>query len=918
MTDEEKKQYLMDTIFEAITVSVDETEGQQTVDLSQINACSPDWIDAPDPELSPDDINRLLHLNDNAVYDNNNYNPWWKYPNEKNNVLTPNDIKDGKATLSGDLTNISLPAEGDLAGHKGEIVVRERYRKPLKQVDGKWQYDDEVKKVKAPAIIDIVIDDVVKITIILTLPEDDKDNEGYPSAEDWNRIKIPDDVPVDDIVKAIIDDEDTSELQNHAVIEFATPSMRDENGCDFTLYVKPGQQINENTIIGTVELDGKKRRIRSIFSKGTVMADDELKSEFKHLYKTAGCNRHFILENYTISGNATDIDTKELEKVQDKFKSEADLFQLITDNLCESALPFILSRRYTVWRFMAMVRWERPNGREIFGKYMEHVQAIREKYQDDLEHLGSADNIKATNGNLRKMKNLGDQIIARRRQYYQEILSAYEDYKPTLDFSEYDPDYNDCKYLAHVHDISEGEESTHTTIGETDYFNYYLALIAKLDLQTDNKYAKKYYEILKAIIEERMSREKYKLEDIQDEFNKIYEKIIDKRCADGFQRLDAVMTGLDDEPTSGDVSAWLTEHIRKKQRNEYTDYSIKQMANMYMFIHGYSEYKGLNYRPNKEGVRVNSLGDQEPKDIYELTKIENRILEKFWKDCISEYTQCTLDNAIDYVHEVADKVNEYAQWPTPGNIRIGTDVYEHYLFQNSVAIIDDEEMPDEDLGTEYETTAPALGDDFPVPEATIDDMPMGPDNPQVGEISIKDLKYWQKYFGICTILSLVPTYWNCGLDIPPYIMNIPLPVIYIAMSVVYIKMLDISIVFGLSIRGMYIWPVILFVNCGNMPASIMTPLISQIKSIQSKISAKINAIAEKPITAIADGFIQMLENDNRQLRQQNKQLENYLISIKQRKAEGDEQIKRDMQQLLKPGSKPTQQVIDPLSSEFNE
>ena len=300
----------------------DEAEGQQTVDLSKINACSPDWIDAPDPEMTPDDIVRLLHLND---VDGHPASP------KKTNILRTGD----ESPITGDLDAIALPAEGDLAGEKGEIKVYEnisgqrgdvRFNKPLKKEDGKWMYDDEVAKVKAPAIIDIIINDVVKKTIILNLPDTSGLGDGYPSADDWNNLNIPEDVNVDDIVNAIVNDNETPELQNHAIVEFATPCMRDDKGCDFKLFIKPGQQLNENTIIGTVTLDGKQKKIRSIFSKGTVLADDELKTKFKRVYNTAGCDRHFIIENYTICGNATDINTEELDRVKDKFRREADLF----------------------------------------------------------------------------------------------------------------------------------------------------------------------------------------------------------------------------------------------------------------------------------------------------------------------------------------------------------------------------------------------------------------------------------------------------------------------------------------------------------------------------------------------------------------------------------------------------------------
>ena len=84
------------------------------------------------------------------------------------------------------------------------------------------------------------------------------------------------------------------------------------------------------------------------------------------------------------------------------------------------------------------------------------------------------------------------------------------------------------------------------------------------------------------------------------------------------------------------------------------------------------------------------------------------------------------------------------------------------------------------------------------------------------------------------------------------------------------QQLDVVMVFGLSIRGMYIWPVVLFVNTSNQFCNIMTPLVALLRSIQSKINLKIQSLADLPIQSLADRFINQLEEENRNLRRQNK------------------------------------------------
>lgn len=98
----------------------------------------------------------------------------------------------------------------------------------------------------------------------------------------------------------------------------------------------------------------------------------------------------------------------------------------------------------------------RKNGREVYQEFMEHVREIREEYSNDMQKLASEDNIRATGGNTKKIKILGDRILSRRKKFADDITDCYLNYKKSLDKSEYDPDYEDCKYLAYVQPIAWG------------------------------------------------------------------------------------------------------------------------------------------------------------------------------------------------------------------------------------------------------------------------------------------------------------------------------------------------------------------------------------------------------------------------------------------------------------------------------
>ena len=743
---------------------------------------------------------------------------------------------------------------------------------------------------------------------------DDKDRTPkIPDWSDFGDIDVPKDKTYDDIASDIINDDKIGSV--NAIIEFAQPSIRDERGVDYSISVKPGQSVRPETIIGSAIINNEKKAIRSIFGSGTVWGTPDGK-QFKHLYESAGANRHIVIRNCTIAGEAPELTPELIENIQHEFSQEAELFDLITNNICESVLPWILGRRYTQWIFMAPgVRLERKNGREIFREYMDYVNDIRERYANDIKEMNSEDTIRSLNGNRRKIDALGYRILERRKRYAEEIITAYLEYKETLDKVEYDPAFEDCRYLAYVHEIGYHTNETSTRVGDLDYFNYYTALLSMLSTYTDNKYVKRYNEILKEIIEERIAAEGYSPDVIRGEFNELYKKIIDFRVKNGFQRIDAEMNtiaseGRDIDPQT--VASWITQHLAVK-KDEYTDMSIRQLANMYIFIRNYKAFNGV---PGMRRVQLESHNDEIDEAslmIYNLTMKENEKLMEFWDEVLGVWANTSIFSSIEKTTTEMKKINNFAEWPLPSELIIDGQTFHHYLFENDVHRQRDDE--DEDMGNVIIDTIPPDPSTFQPEDVTNEEaIPLNDENIEVDEISIRDIAYWRRYFSLATVISL--PYLACGLDIPPAeIMLIPLPCIFIAIDCVYIKALDLVLVAGISIRGMYVWPVFLYVNGSTQWSSILSPLISQLKTVQSKISAKINALAEMPINALADNYIMKFEDEARKLRQENKLLENYITSIEARKVANQETIKKHMSQLKDKFAKTTQHVIDPLGEE---
>lgn len=183
------------------------------------------------------------------------------------------------------------------------------------------------------------------------------------------------------------------------------------------------------------------------------------------------------------------------------------------------------------------MRIPRPNGREIYSKYIDYVNDIRETYRHDIEKMSSEDSIRSSATTVDNLNELGKRIIARRRKFYEDIKRAAVEYVKSLEPCEYDPEYEDCKYLAWLNPISNGMTETTTSIGQNEYNNYYVTLLSKVDIRSENEYAKKYYDILTDIIGTRIATEQYSIDSIKAEFNENYRRNI-SAMQEPFERLE--------------------------------------------------------------------------------------------------------------------------------------------------------------------------------------------------------------------------------------------------------------------------------------------------------------------------------------------------------------------------------------------
>lgn len=322
----DEKKYLLDLIKNAMTVDINEHEGQQTIDLNALNLCS---VDYSDNTGNKDTVFSGRNMGENLVPQSDN-----------KEILIDSDKKNtGSFIDTGNYANLDMPT------------------------------------------INEIINNINVESLLNATPENISD---------------------------VIAKNDSGEK---VIIEFADKCINDKE-VEYELYVKPGETITEDTIIGEVEQYGRMIPIKSIFSTGTVMGTPD-NSDFLHLYPSV-CNRHIIIDNIQFGTNMG-VDTTYMEQVIDKFQHESYLYNLICTNLCYSSLPAILMRRKN----------GKKNGISIFNDFRKKQDDISKKFIDDMKKEAKAENIKKTSANYKKVNKLGDKLLDMRAKRIENTLELY-------------------------------------------------------------------------------------------------------------------------------------------------------------------------------------------------------------------------------------------------------------------------------------------------------------------------------------------------------------------------------------------------------------------------------------------------------------------------------------------------------------
>ena len=140
---------------------------------------------------------------------------------------------------------------------------------------------------------------------------------------------------------------------------------------------------------------------------------------------------------------------------------------------------------------------------------------------------------------------------------------------------------------------------------------------------------------------------------------------------------------------------------------------------------------------------------------------------------------------------------------------------------------------------------------------------------------IGDYAYWVKYCGVATLVNcMLPMYWPTGLIIAGA--PIPLPIIYLPIIVLKGR---VTVVIGLGICGICPLPMLLFVNFGDFPGSLI-PIINIVVDMLKGVSGMVMNGVNAPVKALIKAAIEQQDKKINELQQKKTDIKTQIQNLR--------------------------------------
>lgn len=581
-----------------------------------------------------------------------------------------------------------------------------------------------------------------------------------------------------------------------------------EKNSELSLLYKDGESLNKGNLIGS--LSGQ--NIECPCDGINVRTDTNVSLvDFKDRTSISINNEFENLENQVKSL----LDSEdEFTKLTKRFEKLSKIKIVIKDCILRCRLPHIPNN-------MTNSSKPKKTKQAIIKNYINYCDDYNEKFEEDTEKTTGKEHVEYLL-NDGKMEQLKDEIMELNKKFFEGVFDIYDNYQSNLNMR--------C----------DQESLTSFSLIED-----YMELYDSINYDEDNEYIVEFSDMISNFIRNRKANEAMSNEDKMKSLNDLCDEYIkskwkfDDSYYDKFEKIYTTKneTGITSSEDNKDESEYkillnflinLMDCAEEEQQTTSftsiddisnlgsdTGYNMdkaKMRANMKKICRKFILVRNMGDSEldskDTDKIRINRLKKQCAKEVEELDKFVNKVRKDYY-DSISVLEPNVFD---DFKKADVRKMQ---------NVFYNGKEYEHYFV---IPAGSDEEI---DLGEYGEMLA---------------NFESSPKTKTPGY----ELPYWLIYCLQATLVHcMLPMYWACGM----IIMGAPLllPVIYIP---IYALKGDVTIVFGLGICGMFIYPMILFVNF-NLEKRTIIPFINSLVNMLRNLARNIEDLTKKSIKGYA-------------------------------------------------------------------
>ena len=315
---------------------------------------------------------------------------------------------------------------------------------------------------------------------------------------------------------------------------------------------------------------------------------------------------------------------------------------------------------------------------------------------------------------------------------------------------------------------------------EIDY-NICNDLLEFLSYNEDNKRYLELFDIIKQLFIEKIKYEQTSYSNFNKEFNEINltpDKIyIDTNKSNDF---DVIFN-------------YIKKHLDEIKITSDNEINAKKYTRLYLISLDIKNITFNKIKSEKEHYLINN-------------KISQTII-KHINSLLNEYLSIKNKIDIDNIHQ---KLFNFVSWPNSFKTYLGASEYDHYLFttNNNIVINNDDENNQFDDILDFDN-------DIEEDINSITNFYSG-----VTKYDIPTINYWIKYCALASLMNCVRIdMWSTGFISPAGKTNLPIVLIPIK----YIQG-EVSVLIGLGICGIAIYPMVLMMNLSNQKQSVLIPL----------------------------------------------------------------------------------------------